>query len=165
MVDDMSDMMEFSLRYLISALPVLVVYVGGIILTILLWQRQPRASLLLALGLAIMLVEHVLGACVFSWLGDKGGGPWDPLFLIVNFFRTLVYAGALCLVITAVFVGRGQPHRPDGTRYEPREPPSPAPEVLPPQETSAPSAHVTPERPRDPSSPRGEGSQSAPRPN
>jgi hypothetical protein len=126
---------------LAAGLPLLIVYIGGIIFTLVLWNRQPRASLLAMLGLALMLVTSLLGTCLFSWaiqteLGDFGKG---PLLSVLGIGRSLFTAAGLSLVLAAVFVGRDRPQRPAIPHRE--ELPSVRP--VPP----GPSHHVTPDRP------------------
>ena len=46
------------LTQLVGQIPLFIVYLGGMILAMILWGRQPRASLLLTLGLGTMLRER-----------------------------------------------------------------------------------------------------------
>jgi hypothetical protein len=145
----MSPVVELFVQQLIGSLPLLVVYLGGLILALVFWSRQPRASLLLLLGLGVLLVNSTAGSCLWSWLvvREMEGGPRGPLLTILGFARSLLYGTGMALVIAAVFVGRS---RPQHVAPPPHEGHGPAPTALPAGEPADRSPHVTRERPRNP---------------
>ncbi|MCI0457059.1 MAG: hypothetical protein L0Z62_08775 [Gemmataceae bacterium] len=75
-----SPVLELFLQQLIGSLPALIIYLGGLILALVFWSRQPRASLLLLLGLGLLLVNSLAGSCLWSWLivHDMEVGPVGP---------------------------------------------------------------------------------------
>jgi hypothetical protein len=140
----LSSFVQSFLTQLAGGLPLLVVYLAGLVLTVILWDRQPRASLLVMLGLVLMLATSLLGTCLFSWLvhGDMEHERRGGLLTLVGFGRTLLHACGLCLVLAAVFVGRSRPLR--AVIPPPDNPPSA------PLQPSGPSAHITADRPQKP---------------
>jgi hypothetical protein len=106
-----------SLSVLLIQLPVLLVWLVGLVLAIVYWKRHPRVSLLALIGLAGLFIANVLGSLVSLWLPlivEQTGLPGGmQQYALINAIRTI--AGSLIsavfwvLVIAAIFGGRRKP--------------------------------------------------------
>jgi hypothetical protein len=93
---------------LLMMAPMLLVYLGGIILSAIWWRRAPRASMLALCGLAMMFLVTVLGMIVQNWIILNRGtvASIGPTLSAFAFIRGLLHAAGLALLIAAAFVGR-----------------------------------------------------------
>lgn len=105
------DVFATALGYGVTALP----FVGGIVLSIVLWARAPRAAGL-AIGAAVLGLLGLLVAV--AWVialprlidsRDLAIGVVPPLQLVFNLLITLMSGGAAALMLGAIFTGRGRP--------------------------------------------------------
>ena len=93
----------------------MVVWVVGLLLAITRWSRHPRASALLAAGLALHIGLGLLGIgfnVALPWLlGSFPGGRAGYIVTIVTAIRALIGAVAWGLVLAAVFANRSESER------------------------------------------------------
>ena len=120
-----------------TRLPLVLVYIVGIVFASATWRRHPRASLLSLIAFVIFLVDALLSGA-FTWLVLRGGlfegGNFEQRGMILNVgngFFTLLNVVAWILLLIALFGRRPQepawnrdnsdrPHRPFA---EPAAPP------------------------------------------
>jgi hypothetical protein len=126
------------LMQLLGQSPTLLVYIAGVILALLFWQRCPPACALTAAGMGLMLLVSV-GATVFqthllhSRFGnnDWSAAEFGRIMTIITITGTTLRAFGLGLVLAAVFVGRNRraqsvPVIPsEAGRFEPSRPDDP----------------------------------------
>jgi hypothetical protein len=100
---------------LVISLPLLVVWLGGILLVIACWPRYPRAAALaicaLALACLSLFVSALTTSALLPVLVQLRGGTvrrLESTLLLAGIVRTLLDAFAWGLLVAAVFVGRGQ---------------------------------------------------------
>jgi len=110
---------------LASQLPELLVCVIGVFLGIIWWWRQRRVSVLLIIALVILGLNLLILTALQTWAGELFFGKtvsstdyreYRFLYEMIGFIKSLVTAGALGLLIYAVYSGRPQP--------DPKAPPS-----------------------------------------
>jgi hypothetical protein len=111
----MDNIVAQSLMQLASRVPTLLVCAVGLILAIVYWKRYPRPCLLVFTALCLAVFALVTSAFLFMYLPramvDLG---WDhqrvgAIIGVVAFTANLLQAGAMALLLSAVFVGRRQP--------------------------------------------------------
>jgi hypothetical protein len=99
-------------------LPMLLVYLTGLVLALVLRPRLPTASTLALVGLVILLVLLVVQPLFFQYLirtqSSAGRSATDlrQAMTIVGVVTNLLHAGGFTLVLAAVFVGRPVPAAP-----------------------------------------------------
>jgi hypothetical protein len=100
---------------LVISLPLLVVWLGGILLAIAYWPRYPRVAALaicaLALACLSLFVSALTTSALLPVLVQLRGGTvrrLESTLLLAGIVRTLLDAFAWGLLVAAVFVGRGQ---------------------------------------------------------
>ena len=106
-----------SLAVLFVQLPLLLVWLTGMVLAIIFWKRHPRVSLLALIGLAGLFIATVLGSLItlwLPWLYDQTGfaGGMEKFALLMNIKTiagSLISAGLWVLVIAAIFGWRKKP--------------------------------------------------------
>ncbi len=108
----MADFLEHVLRGLGVRLPFLLVCVGGLVLVTIRWSRQPRASLMALLGLAVLLVSSLATIVAFD-LVARATNNWgwamdrvDMLFTATSFLFYAVDAVGVALLVVAVYRGK-----------------------------------------------------------
>ncbi len=93
--------------------PVFLVYLAGLVLAIVRWPRQPRASLLALLGLLVLAGNSLAGMATNFWLpfalqgGRFGFGILGNAMGILRLGQAVLTALGLSLLLAAVFAGRG----------------------------------------------------------
>lgn len=97
---------------LLTQLPVLLVWVVGILLAVTRWGRHPRVSALLVAGLAIYVGMTLLAAglnATVPWFASTRPAAYVGLLLgIVSVGRSFIGAVAWGLVLAAVFADRSE---------------------------------------------------------
>jgi hypothetical protein len=92
--------------------PTLLTYVIGLIVAVTYWKRYPRPSFLVFTGMGMALITWVSSAFIYTYLPramiDFG---WDHrnftwITSAIGFVTNLINAGALTMLLTAVFIGR-----------------------------------------------------------
>jgi hypothetical protein len=97
---------------LLPGVPLYLVWLAGLGLAVVHWERYPKVSLLLTLGLAILFIQSLAGAVLSTWLpvmlSRRGMMPsrMGVLFAVQGVVMGLVRAVAWGLVLGAVFVRR-----------------------------------------------------------
>jgi MFS superfamily sulfate permease-like transporter len=92
--------------------PVLLVYVIGLVLALVFWQRHPRPCVLVLLAMVLALFTSLVSAFLFTYLPramDEFGWNHHQLGLMlsaVSITASILHAGAMGMLLTAVFVGR-----------------------------------------------------------
>jgi len=98
-----------SLTQLLTTLPLLIVWLVSIIIAIVRWKINPRASLLTLLGLVILMGVHILSVIFntsFYYIASYSN--MNPLTtrtvsIIVQVVFSLTNAGAWVMVLIAIF--------------------------------------------------------------
>ncbi len=110
---------------LVISLPLLVVWIGGILLAIAYWPRYPRVAALVVCALALaclsLFVSALTTSALLPVLVQLRGGTvrrLESTLLLAGIVRTLLDALAWGLLVAAVFVGRAQPEAQSGQRNE-----------------------------------------------
>jgi hypothetical protein len=121
------DMSELLLGYL-QQLPFLLVYLAGMILALVHWQRYPKVALLTFLGTALLFfqavagtfLEHVLLREIFVGAGNHA--QVMTMQFILRVVRSFVIAGAWVMILFAIFGWREQRrHQPYYAEESPSE--------------------------------------------
>jgi hypothetical protein len=100
------------LAQLATRSPTLLLFATGLVLAIAFWSRYPRPCMLVFLAMSLALIVTVCSAFVFLYLPramNEFG--WDHLqlslmFTVVGVITNVFHAGALGLLLAAVFVDR-----------------------------------------------------------
>lgn len=102
---------------LLYLMPLMVIWLAGIVVALARWQRHPMVSLLTVLALLIMSVVAVGFTLLNRWLitaqvemGYSGSQIASSL-AVLNVGRTLVTCLGYALLLLAVFGWRGRPFR------------------------------------------------------
>src|SRR5512141_647840 len=106
-----------SLSVLLFQLPILLVWLVGLVLAVIYWKRHPRVSLLAIIGIVGLLISTMLGSLASLWMpmicaqnGYPGGLQQYALLMPLNTFAgSLLSAAFWVLVIIAIFFGRKKP--------------------------------------------------------
>jgi hypothetical protein len=109
------------LQQLVYQLPMLLVYLGGMIFAFQFLNRYRLASLLtlLAIG-SLVLVSFSTSAAQSYLIGSQSGSTWSATQIgrtlsIIGIASSLLRAAAFSLLIAAVFVGR-EPQSPESLK-------------------------------------------------
>jgi hypothetical protein len=90
----------------------LLMWMSGIGLSLVYWQRHPRASLLALLGSTTFLLESIITPFLYQALGRvilvRGPAQWGAVYPLLNFGEAAAQAGAGALLLAAVFAWRGE---------------------------------------------------------
>jgi hypothetical protein len=90
-------------------LPLFLVWLAGIILAIMRWQRHPRVSLLVLIALILILIETIINSFLGIWiplmLSQQGATPGQmgTILAIWRLFASILGAVTWGLVLVAVF--------------------------------------------------------------
>jgi len=105
-----------SLSYLpmmISKLPMVAICVAGIILSMLLWARCPRAALLTLIASAVMLAGVFMQTAITFRLiygaASRGNSAGMMLWSVLSSVGGLFSFAGWVLLLIAVFTGRARP--------------------------------------------------------
>ena len=101
------------LSQLVGLAPILIVYLGGMVLAAVWWGRGPRAAGLAMAGLALSLIATLGTTLAQSWvIGNRGTGMTTNtahLMSMIAMGGSVLRAAGLALVIAGVFAGRPRP--------------------------------------------------------
>src|SRR5688572_28760942 len=101
------------LSQLIGLAPILLVYIGGMVLAAVWWGRGPRAAGLAMAGLALSLIATLGTTLAQSWvIGNRTPGTTTNiahLMSMIGIGGSILRAAGLALVIAGVFAGRPSP--------------------------------------------------------
>lgn len=106
---DIGSLLNNLISPLLAGLPLLIVWIVGIILAITHWGKQPRRSLFTLLAIVIFVLVFI-GGILFNNFGPplliESGMPWSTyriIFLISNLVFNLFSTGAWVLLLLAIF--------------------------------------------------------------
>lgn len=112
--------------------PLLIAYAVGLVLALINWGRQPKASLLLCLGAAVLLLVSVgmpfAQSAVIDANRSSPGSGISGMLNTVAMVGNVLRAAGIGLILAAVYAGR-QPA--DGAGFQVMPPP-PVPPFRPP---------------------------------
>jgi hypothetical protein len=117
----MNDVIVPALTQLVVQLPLLLVYLVGLMLALVFWRRHPTPCVLVLISTAILLVASVAQTFLTQYLiharNERG---WEPqqlswILSALAMAGSILRAIALSLLLSAVFLGRqaGQRVGPD----------------------------------------------------
>src|SRR5687767_6584493 len=116
-------MMFFS--QMLSQAPMLLVYVGGLIVCALMWRRTPTGAMLAIAGLGIMLIVTFAQSAITTYvITNRGAAPATSIantMMWVGPGMSLIRAFGLALLIVGVFANR--PRAADVSGFEVQPPP------------------------------------------
>ncbi|MBN1249442.1 MAG: hypothetical protein JXC32_17405 [Anaerolineae bacterium] len=101
------------LSNLLVQLPIIVLWIVGVVVALLRWSRHPRVSLLTLIGLLILLLQSLVTGLLVPWLQitllGRGmhGSRMGMLMGVVGVVASLIKTGAWGLILVAIFSGRG----------------------------------------------------------
>ena len=105
--------MNMSMTYLFSQLlgqaPMLLVYIGGMVVCGIYWRRASLAAVLAVIGLALMLFTTLAGAVVTNYIIQNRSGTGasiSTMLQVSGLAFSFVRAVGLALVVAGVFVHR-----------------------------------------------------------
>lgn len=106
----MDNAVELLAKQIVSQLPVLVIYAAAMIAAVIYWRRCPIPSLLTLLSaggqLALTIGYMLLYTYLIHTRNDMGAGNLGTILTVTGFVVNLLRAGALLLLVVAVFYGR-----------------------------------------------------------
>jgi hypothetical protein len=107
MADPDGELLEM-VKMLAVQIPEMVILLLGMIVAIMNWSRYPRPALMSFFGCGILLLLTVATEAVYFLVPRHWGPGFDGelFFLAVGGARSLLAAGALLLLIFAVYAGR-----------------------------------------------------------
>ena len=112
--DQLKEMFTMALSMLAQGIPLLLVYIGGIVAAIVLWRRCPRPSLLVTISCAVSIAVRCAWPFAYSslwYLRESRGWSMRSFSYInsaVGLIETILDAGAFGLLLIAAFVRRGE---------------------------------------------------------
>ena len=98
-----------SLTSLLTNLPLLIIWIVGIVIAIVRWKKSPRRSLLALIAFVIMMGIHIVSVIFgnsFYLLASVNGMNYrmvSTISVIVNVFFSLVNTAGWVLVLLAIF--------------------------------------------------------------
>ncbi len=98
-----------TLSSLLIQLPLLLVWLVGIILALFFWRQHPRVSLLALIAISLLFVEDIASTFLNMWLpltlrnGGLGIGRLNLLLPIIGVGESVVRAIAWGLLLAAIF--------------------------------------------------------------
>jgi len=109
----MSPSMTATLQQLLSLAPILLVYLAGVVVALVNWQRYPSPARFTFFASATLLVASVAQAVVFHYLlVERVERGWSvaqagALLAGVGLLFSLLHAAGLGLLLAGVFAERG----------------------------------------------------------
>ena len=117
------------MNFLISLAPMLLVWIVGVVLAIINWQRCPTPSLLVLLAMLDLaffrIVTGSLSMLVIPMMreqGDLNGEQMGRLFALTGYVGTFGAIIGTFLLLAAVFIGRSHPQPAAGLYGQPPKP-------------------------------------------
>ena len=93
--------------------PLLLVWLVGIALSLLWWQRAPKVAAVTCVACALFIVDALIGTFISvalpRMLIERGQGTAQVglAFTLIGLFRSLLHAALWSAVLFAIFSGRG----------------------------------------------------------
>ena len=100
------------LSMLLGQAPLLVVYVGALLASVILWSRYPRPARFVFVGSLLLLLTTLVWPFLQTWMMNQraaGGINVDQMgqrLAVVSLVMSVVRAAAYVLLVGAAFVGR-----------------------------------------------------------
>ena len=100
------------LSMLLGQAPLLLVYLGAVIVSVVFWSRHPRPALLVFLGSLLLLLTTLTSPFLQTWMLDqRAAGAMTTAQLgqriaVVSLVMSVVRAAAFGLLVYAAFAGR-----------------------------------------------------------
>ena len=107
----MASPFSFLAQYAIQA-PMLLVWLAGMALALLWWQRAPRVALATAVACGLFLLDALIGTAISvalpSMMIDNGRSATQvgTAFALISGVRSLLHAALWAAVLFAIFSGR-----------------------------------------------------------
>jgi hypothetical protein len=117
------DILEGTLQQLAWQSPLLLVYVVGLVLSLVFLKRCPTASICAMIGLILLLVTGVGFSLLQNYFfAARLSQHWNTdeanrMMAASNLAATVVRAAAFSLILIAIFVGRRPVGAPKGSDY------------------------------------------------
>ena len=98
-----------SLTQLMSTLPLMIAWLVGIVIAIVRWKKNPKASLLTLLALVVLMGVHIVltvfNTSFHSIATINGMNPMTvrTISIVVQVLLSLVNAGAWVMLLAAIF--------------------------------------------------------------
>jgi hypothetical protein len=93
--------------------PLIVVWLVGMVLALMWWQRAPRVAAVTCAACAVFMADALIGSFVSvalpSMLLQRGQGPSQLgfAFAAIGIIRSLLHTALWCGILFAIFSGRG----------------------------------------------------------
>ena len=100
------------LSMLLGQAPLLVVYVGALLASVIFWSRYPRPALFVFMGSLLLLLTTLVWPFIQTWMMDQraaGGINVTQLgqrLAVVSLVMSVIRAAGYTLLVSAAFVGR-----------------------------------------------------------
>jgi hypothetical protein len=107
------DSTSYLLRALLMRLPILLLFVAGVICAVITLRRHPKVSLLALLGLFAWQIESwtftLINQRMPDWARAYGWSSANmaAIYFVINLTQDCLFSVALILLVTAALVGRG----------------------------------------------------------
>lgn len=110
----MTSMTMILFSQLVMSAPMLLVYVGGMVLAALWWRRAPRAAAFAMTGLVLMLFVTIGSTAVHAYFVTNRAAATSATFgmtlSVIGLASGILRAVGMGLVVAAVFAGRPRVH-------------------------------------------------------
>jgi len=99
-----------SLSLLATSLPVIIVYILGIIVGIIRMKQDTTFGWLVVIGFAVLLVQIIVFAPLFvilpTWIAGSGRSvsTFGIILTVLGIIRSLIVAGAVGMLVIALFL-------------------------------------------------------------
>ena len=124
------------LNYLLSYgtyVPVVLVWIVGIVLSLARWKRHPKISMMALFGLGGHLILFAINTALNIWASHAVyESAWTSeqrmkFYMVKSIITALIEAGFWVMLLYAIFAMRGEQRRPTQMNYgQPAPPTSPA---------------------------------------
>ncbi len=107
-----------SLSVLLVQAPVILVWLVGLVLSVVFWRRHPRVSLITMIAILGLLTTSILGSLLGMWLPltfNRSGMPMSQIGMlmgVISIASSLLSAVFWVLLVIAIFGWRRKPEAP-----------------------------------------------------
>ena len=97
---------------LLGQIPMLLVYLGAIVASLIFWRRHPRPALLVMIAAVLLIAVTLTWPLVQTWAmeqratGNVTTSQFGQRLAVLSLATTTVRAAAYALLVSAAFVGR-----------------------------------------------------------
>jgi hypothetical protein len=105
-----SQFAQFLLSNYVVQIPILLVWIVGLVIAVIRWERYPRASLFATVALVIFIGRLLVNPLSRWWIQTSGANVTQigARFAVLNVISSLVGALAWALLLAGFFAGRGK---------------------------------------------------------